>query len=274
MTVNNTQKSERGKRDSGFTLIEMLVVIAVIAILLAILLPAVRMARVVAKRAVCQSNLKQLAYAWTMYLNDYDGYFLQEIYADVNYGGWKGAVDWSPRPLNEIMGLDKTLEDEKLAKVFCCPADTGGTSFAMPREVSHHYWGTSYRTNIFLIGQNKYSIFNPGRTDELDTKISNRLEHLHISQVTANPALLMLIGDQGWLHQWRYMPPPVKEMWEQIWKPYTEWHVKPEHYNLAFLDGHTAFVRIRKTYYVTDDYSIIPFKDLYGLANQVQGEEP
>jgi prepilin-type processing-associated H-X9-DG protein len=84
----------------------------------------------------------------------------------------------------------------------------------------------------------------------------------------------VLIGDQGWLNQWRPMPPPVKTAWEQECKPYAEWHVKPDYYNLAFLDGHVAFVKVRKTWYVTDDYSIVPFKDLFGLAYQVQGELP
>ena len=55
-------------------------------------------------------------------------------------------------------------------------------------------------------------------------------------------------------------------MWEQQYKSYAEWHVKPDCYNLAFLDGHIAFVKIRRAYYVTDDYSVIPFKDLYRLG--------
>lgn len=256
----------------GFTLIELLIVIAIIALLLAIMLPCLRMAKVVSKRTYCQNNLRQLAQAWNMYLGDYDGYFFQGVYADVNYGGWKGLAQYSPRPLNSFVDLNDTLDDEKPAKVFCCPADTGGASLTLPREVSYRYWGTSYRTNIFMIGQNKYSIFNPGRTDELDKKISNRIEHLNISHITADPALLMLIGDQGWLNQWRWMPPPIKAEWQREQKPYTEWHIRPEHYNMAFLDGHVAFVRIRKAYYITDDYSILPFKDLFYLAYRVQGE--
>jgi prepilin-type processing-associated H-X9-DG protein len=68
------------------------------------------------------------------------------------------------------------------------------------------------------------------------------------------------------------MTPFDKADWEQCCKLYAEWHVKPESFNMAFLDGHVAFVRIRKAYYITDDYSVVPFKDLYGLAYQVQGE--
>ena len=59
---------------SGFTLIELLVVIAIIAILAAILFPVFAQAREAARKASCQSNLKQLAYAMAMYTQDYDGY--------------------------------------------------------------------------------------------------------------------------------------------------------------------------------------------------------
>jgi len=56
----------------GFTLIELLVVIAIIAILAAILFPVFARAREKARQASCQSNLKQLGLACSMYMTDYD----------------------------------------------------------------------------------------------------------------------------------------------------------------------------------------------------------
>lgn len=57
----------------AFTLIEVLVVIAVIAILLAIFIPAMNAARERAQRAVCLSNLRQLTVAWIAYADEHDG---------------------------------------------------------------------------------------------------------------------------------------------------------------------------------------------------------
>ena len=56
----------------GFTLIELLVVIAIIAILAAILFPVFARARENARRASCQSNLKQIGIGIMMYTQDYD----------------------------------------------------------------------------------------------------------------------------------------------------------------------------------------------------------
>ena len=58
--------------EKGFTLIELLVVISIIALLMAIMMPALGKARELAKATICQSNNRQIAQAVTMYANAND----------------------------------------------------------------------------------------------------------------------------------------------------------------------------------------------------------
>ena len=55
---HNFRKSRRNRRTTGFTLIELLVVIAIIALLVSILLPSLKMAKDLAKQAVCSAQLR------------------------------------------------------------------------------------------------------------------------------------------------------------------------------------------------------------------------
>jgi prepilin-type N-terminal cleavage/methylation domain-containing protein/prepilin-type processing-associated H-X9-DG protein len=63
----------KGRR-SGFTLIELLVVIAIIGILAAMVFPVFARARESARKAVCLSNVKNIALAFQMYVGDYQAY--------------------------------------------------------------------------------------------------------------------------------------------------------------------------------------------------------
>jgi len=84
LTLHRDKPSQTGTR-RAFTLIELLVVIAIIAILAAILFPVFARARENARRASCQSNLKQIGLGIMQYTQDYDEKFPLN-YTDYNPG--------------------------------------------------------------------------------------------------------------------------------------------------------------------------------------------
>jgi prepilin-type N-terminal cleavage/methylation domain-containing protein len=252
---------------TGFTLIELLVVVAIISLLMAVLLPALSRARSQAKLIRCCSNLRSLAIAWTNYVYDHNGRFYQEMNANIHYGGWRGIANprsrW-PRPLNPWVGLgDPNGVTEQTARIFSCPADRGGTPNDYFLERVYRANGTSYQTNLFLIGHTNYGQFSQ-RTKELDLAIAARLPRLNVSQV-ANCSRLVLMGDYGWVNQWDPTPWPHIELKTQV-----EWHGRPDHHCVAFLDGHVGLIEIKKGFYVTSEYCVLPFQDLYGMAQEVQ----
>lgn len=258
MALEPKRNISSNQSNAGFTLIELLVVVAIITLLLAIMLPVLSKVRIIANRLACRSNLRQIALAWHTYLNDHDGKFYQDINANMIYGGWKGThFPGQPRPLNRYLSLPKIPASEKDAKVFRCPGDNGSSG-----PLFYSTIGTSYQTNILLIGENRFGLL-PVAQAQLQNRINDRLNGLKLTSV-ANPSRMLLIGDYTWGSQW--LPPPYPRG--------LQWHRRCCYFNLAFLDDHVEFIKIHKGLFVTPEYCILPFKQLYGLAYNVQVEEP
>ena len=96
---------------TGFTLIELLVVIAIIAILASILFPVFARARENARRASCQSNLKQAGLAFMQYSQDYDEKM------PITYGG---ATGWDTS-IAPYLGIK--VGTDKAPLLLSCPSD-------------------------------------------------------------------------------------------------------------------------------------------------------
>ncbi len=84
-------------RARAFTLIEILVVIAIVAVLAAILLPVLTQAKEASLRTACTSNLKQLGIGMIMYVDDYDSRFPDRCdLKGALLGGYRPWTTWPP----------------------------------------------------------------------------------------------------------------------------------------------------------------------------------
>ena len=115
-------------RRSGFTLVELLVSVSIVALLVAILIPAVKQARDSAKVLLCATNLRQIGIAWNLYLpSNNDTFPVWRRNLNWSYGGMEPSIAsagfWGQdyRPLNPYVALSE--QDQEWAEVFRCPAD-------------------------------------------------------------------------------------------------------------------------------------------------------
>ncbi|HKS36373.1 MAG TPA: prepilin-type N-terminal cleavage/methylation domain-containing protein [Verrucomicrobiae bacterium] len=132
-------------KDRAFSLIELLVVIATLALLAGLLLPALSRSKETATSAKCLSNLRQMAIAAHLYVNDNSGSYPTAYYQSVQNGA-AHSYNWD---LTTIAGSpDKVIpgllwQGQGVEKIQQCPSFTGRANWLSDPHTGYNY-NTSY----------------------------------------------------------------------------------------------------------------------------------
>ena len=241
-------------RKKGFTLVELLVVVAIIALLVSILLPALGKARESAKKVVCVSNTKQIALGCMVYLEDNELRYPDKkvkndegnlINASYTWLG-KRVKDSTPgsgthlgahlRPLNPYVGGPYGPDDEVL--IAACPSDKffydgNGASYTASNDVSSTEAVNGTTKDLLSLVDHRTSERKGVKADQI--RSPDRM-------VTFSPFVTRThayYGSTWWVSGRKISYPDSKE------KDFL-FHTKDEEYkwNMCFADGHASFTEI------------------------------
>jgi prepilin-type N-terminal cleavage/methylation domain-containing protein len=228
-------------RSKAFSLVEVLVCIAIVAVLLGILLPLLSQARRASHNVVCANNLRQIGHGWQGYIQDFQRFPQHTEAPDWYYGGviFAGAGPFldGARPINKYIGGDAGSDSREVAALFRCPADTGvfrrGTAPSQPKasvldggKNCFETFGTSYRANPTLLNS------TIGRVDSMGRA-------LKYHEVQVSLSRMLLLGDPAWFYATRGKDDPEAGL-------EASWHAKIDSGNMLAVDGSIRFLDFSK----------------------------
>jgi prepilin-type N-terminal cleavage/methylation domain-containing protein/prepilin-type processing-associated H-X9-DG protein len=238
------------KKQKAFTLIELLVVIAIIAVLMAILMPTLDKAREQGRRAVCLSNLKQLALAWNMYADENDDKIVNGEAAGSGNGlASTPSVSSSRHPGEKWwVGGDcgDFWNDEHLPRETQLNALRNGALYPYCKKETLYRCPTGVRGEMrtYTIGDSMNGIPRDGTSRSINNRplVGVRVGKtvLWIKKRTdissPGPAFRLVFLDEGRITPDSYATHYVNQRW---WDPPFVRH--GDGTNVSFADGHAAY---------------------------------
>lgn len=221
-----TEKSNLAKTRSGFTLVELLVSIAIIGVLVAILLPAIQAARESARRMSCSNNLKQVGLAVHNY-ESAQGHLPPPKLGDES-ATLQGSVFVLLLPYLEQSGpwnqyhVEKAVTDplnlsitENSLPVYLCP------SMWLPREVPSRSCGEQLGPGSYMISAGTHYAGSPVAklNGAFASLVANKAYTLGMQHITDGTSNTFLVGEANYgLRGLGWSACPGTEKWgDQTW---------------------------------------------------------
>lgn len=169
-------KHVSSQRRSGFSLLELLVVLSIISVLAALLLPVLFTVQGKAREIRCNSNLRQIGLSIAMYAQDYDGLYPFAVDPMDKFApqSWDSYPQFKAQ-IPTMPLIQDSLKTYSAPALFRCPSDTGfniGDFNGLPLDAqpsSFEKFGTSYyyRTEIALRRASEMTFDTPSQINVL-----------------------------------------------------------------------------------------------------------
>jgi prepilin-type N-terminal cleavage/methylation domain-containing protein len=217
----------------GFTLLELLAVIATIAILASLLLPVLGKAKIKAQRTQCMSNLRQLGFAWHQYYADNNDTLAESYPASSNV--WvKGDMTKSEEAGNGDLIRQGTLYSySQSLPIYRCPTDKGTKVCGQTLKTLR-----SYSMNCFM-GERDPNL-GPIPTT------ADKFVYFYARQgdiPSPSTKWVMLDEDERSINDGFFVTDPTAHVWKDF--PAISPHRHGFSYALNFADGHAEVWRLR-----------------------------
>jgi prepilin-type N-terminal cleavage/methylation domain-containing protein/prepilin-type processing-associated H-X9-DG protein len=241
------------KHRSGFTLVELLVVIGIIAVLISILLPALNKARESARSVSCLSQLRQIGLATATYVSENNGYLFPCFYADTVSGAPPGTVALYVEDILKPYLPSREIVNSNTASnssVWRCPDSIDTVQFPLT-------YGFNENVNVYY----GYTGGVPWRQLKRISQIRRSAETVQAGDASQNSGAFTT---GGWLgltdtadvdtvdanankyieELWGYDNSDNPGVYRLRWR-----HLNNTSVNVLFLDGHASSMRLKTLQY-------------------------